>query len=89
MIDQLDFGSSDTSSFSVNNVPLLATITPEYHNKGVDILKYPSLMGIFTLDNPPSTQTISVNLISYESHDTSDKGKSIVDSTLFAHFEEN
>ena len=45
-------------------------------------------MGIFSLANTPSTQTVSVKMISSKNHDTSNKGKSIVDSTHLSHFEE-
>ena len=46
-------------------------------------------MGVFLLDNPPSTsQVASVNMISYSSYVTLDKGKPITDLTSLIHFEE-
>ena len=84
-VDQLDFIMPSAITNYANRKPIMNT--PPYKDIGVGLIKDSSLMGVFpSSDLPPTSQTVSINVIS-TSH--VDKGKAIADeSRSFFPFEE-
>ena len=71
-IDQLDFCSSDVTTPTVNNIPMLGQSPPPYQSIGVGVMKDSTLMVVFP-STPPSTKVMTMNMISMTSY--SPKGK--------------
>ena len=84
-IDQLDFCTSDVTTPTANNFPLLGQSPPPYQSIGVGMLKDSTLMGVFP-SAPSSTETETVNMISLFSYDP--KGKHVFESTSLSSHEE-
>lgn len=47
------------------NVPLISDSSTTMESVGVGMLKYPFLMGVFTMPTPSDTNVALVNMISY------------------------
>ena len=71
-IDQLDYCTSDVTTPTENNMPMLGQSPPPYRSIGVGMLKDSTLMGVFP-SAPPSTKTVTINMISTTGFST--KGK--------------
>ena len=71
-IDQLNFCSPDVTTPTANNIPMLGQSPPPYQLIGVGMLKDSTLMGVFP-STPPSTEVVTVNMISITGY--SSKGK--------------
>ena len=67
-IDQLDFYTSDVTTPTVNNIPMLGQSPPPYQSIGLGILKDSTLMGVFP-SAPSSTDTATINMISMFRYD--------------------
>ena len=70
---------------TANKILILGQSPPPYQSIGVGMLKYSSLMGIFS-STPPNIDAVIVNMI--VSFDFNPKGKQIVESTSFNMHEE-
>ena len=81
MIDELDFCTSNVTTSTANNIPMLGQSPPLYQSIGVGMLKDSSLMGIFP-STPPSTDTATVHMIA--SFDIEPQGINVVESTLLS-----
>ena len=67
-IDQFYFCTSDVTTPTVNNIPMLGQSPPPYQSNGVGMLKDSALMGVFPLA-PSSTDTVNINIISLFGYD--------------------
>ena len=83
-IDQLDFCTSDVTTSTANNIPMLGQFPPPYQSIGVGMLKDSSLMRIFP-STPPNKDTVIVHMII--SFDCDPKGKQVVESTSLSSHE--
>ena len=77
-IDQLDFYTSDVTTPTTNNIPLLGQSPPLYQSIGVAMLKVSALMGVFFL-TPSSIEQKTINMIS--SFNIDPKGKKVVETS--------
>ena len=77
-IDQLDYCTSDVTTPTANNIPMLGQYPPPYQSIGSGMLKDSTLMGVFP-SPPPSIEVVTINMISTTSYST--KGKEIVKSS--------
>ena len=84
-INQLEFCSPDVTTPAMNNIPMLGQSPPPYQSIGVGMLKDSTLMGVFPLA-PPSTNVVTINMISTIGH--SHRGKDIVESSSLSPHEE-
>ena len=71
-INQLDYCTSDVTTPTTNNIPMLWKSSPPYQSIRVGMLKDSTLMGVFP-SAPPSTEVAIVNMISTIGYST--KGK--------------
>ena len=67
-INELNFYTSDVTTPTANNIPMLGQSPPPYQSIGVGMLKDSSLMRIFS-SNPPNTEMMMANMISSFDYD--------------------
>ena len=83
-IYQLDYCTSDVTTRTMNNIPMLGQSPPPYQSIGIGMLKDSILMGVFP-SAPSSTEVVIVNMISTTGYRT--KGKEPIESSSLGPYE--